>query len=271
MPDAAPIPANTDVLAAFPSRPLHPKPPISRGWDFGTFCAVVVFGGMLVFSIGWVAPEIITDWQVRNTAVPIRGASLSDGSCTNKLFIDLCDATLTAPAAGQTITRQVHYVFGSFNLGDFTASVVADPKKPEWLATDLGLEYFWNRVVSLVITSTVLAALVVGAILASIRGARTYKSWRTANMVPVPLTLIGQQRAGRRTVWTVQAATGKPGRWTLRAGAKPFILGPANRIAGLMIRGGGSVMPLDAKLRWVELSSAERAAILAAARPTAPA
>ena len=253
-----------DALTALPARPLHPRPPIQGGWSIQTILAILLFGGFLVFSVVWVAPVVFTDWQVRNTAVPIRGGLLSDGSCTSKLFLKTCDVTLTAPAGSDTITRSVHYAFASFTDGDLTARVVADPQRPEWLTTDLGLDYFWNRLVSLLLDLGLILALLVGAITGMMRASRTRTAWHKSEMVPVPLKLVGMQKVRAGTVWTVKAENGKTARWTVPHRAKPFVLGPtADRVLGLMVKGGGSIIPLDAGLRWVALSDAERAAALA--------
>ena len=255
-----------DALTALPTRPLRARPPIKGPWDIRTLLGILLFGGFLAFSVGWVAPDVYTDWQVRDTAVPIRGGHLSDGSCSSKLFLHMCDVTLSAQAGAERITRKVHYVFGSFTLGDFTARVVADPQRPDWLTTDLGLDYFWDRVVSLGLDLLLIAALLWGGI-KTIRDAfRTRAAWHRAEMVPVPLKLAGTQKAPGGMAWTVQAEGGKTARWVVPRRAKPFVLGPApDRVLGLMTRGGGSLMPLDAGLRWVELSNEERAAALATA------
>ena len=85
-------------------------------------------------------------------------------------------------------------------------------------------------------------------------------------MVAVPLKLLGTKKTRSGHVWTVQAESGKTVHRTLPRRAPPFVLGPAaDRVPGLMVQGGG-IMPLDAGLRWVELSGAERAAVLHPAR-----
>lgn len=86
-------------------------------------------------------------------------------------------------------------------------------------------------------------------------------------MVAVPLKLLGTKKTRSGHVWTVQAESGKTVHRTLPRRARPFVLGPAaDRVPGLMVQGGGGIMPLDAGLRWVELSGAERAAVLHPAR-----
>ena len=262
MPEATP-PAS-GALSAFPRRPLRPLPPIGRGWSLGTLLGLVLFAGLLVFSVGWDGPVVVTDWLVRGVAVPIAGGHIENGRCSGHLFLQTCDVDLLAPLGSGTISRTVHYAFGSFHEGSFTARVVADPGRPQWLTTDLGLDRFWNRVVMLVVTCVLLVAAILASIRGMVRAARVHASWRRAAMVPVPLRLVGIGKAGSQRVWTVRADSGKQARWTVPARARPFVLGPDERVLGLMIEGGGSIMPLDAALRWVELSGAERSAVLAA-------
>ena len=257
----------SDALSAFPSRPLRARPPFSITGVLWTILAILMVAAMLGYVVSWVAPDLATDWQVRDVAVPIQGSDLSDGSCDSKMFIHSCDATLTASTGdGQSITRRVRYVFGSFTLGNFTAQVVADPKRPQWLTTDLGLDHIWNRTVTMIVAVCLLIAAVLGGIYGIMQAVRARASWRRAELVPLPLNLLGRQRTSGGVVWTVRADNGTTAQWTMARRAKPFVLGPADRVLGLATRTGQSLMPLDDRLRWVELSSAERDVVLQAQR-----
>lgn len=252
-----------DPLTLLPARTLHPRPPIDAPWNLWGLFGLAVIVGFIVYSVGWVAPVVVTDGMIRGTAVPIQGGHLVEGSCSSKLFIHVCDLTLSAPGPSGLITRSIHYVFGSFTLGSFTVRTVGDPAHPGWLTTDLGLDYFWDRVVSLLIDLGLMAALLYGAVLGIRRTARLRAWWHKAAMVPAPLTLVGMKAVKRMNVWTVRSDTGTEVNWTMPKRAKPFVLGPENRILGLVHDGGHNLMPLDSKLKWVALSRAERAAALA--------
>ncbi len=259
----------SDVMTALPARPLHARLPGRVAGQVWALLGFLVMLAMLVFAVAWVAPVLVTDWQVRETAVPIAGGHISDGSCSNRLFLDWCDATLTAPVqtakdAATTITREVHYIFGSFNLGDFTARVLADPKRPEWLTTDLGLDYFWDRALTLLLTLAFLGLVLWGGVVAMLRSRRVRASWRQAELGPVALTLVGVKKTRNGAIWTVRGQSGRLANWTLPRRAKPFVLGPADRVLGLATRGEGAIVPLDAGLRWVDLTAEERRAALAA-------
>jgi hypothetical protein len=253
----------SDVFSALPSRALHARPPKRPMGVFWALVGLAMFGAFLFGVAYYVAPVLVTDWQVRDVAVPLRGAHLTGGSCYSKLFVHDCSATLTLPG-GTAPDRDVHYVFGSFTFGGFTARVVGDPQRPAWLTTDLGLDYFWDRVLTFLVIAGSLA-LLVGTWLLGILGLlRTRRAWQRASLVPVPLQLMGMQKGRDGMVWTVRAENGRTAQWTFSRRAKPFVLGPGDRVLGLAMPGGGSIFPLDAGLRWVDLSAAEREAALRA-------
>ena len=257
-----------DVFAALPTRPLHARPPSSMLGALWGLLGLLLFVAMLAYMLFWVAPDLVTDWQVRQNAALVHDADVSDGKCDGRLFIEMCDVTLRAPVGSGTVVRRVHYVFGSFDSGDFTVNVVADPAHPEWLTTDQALDTFWNRVLSFAAASVAIAFLVIGGVAGTLRARRNRRAWMVAPAVAVPLQLTSVRRVRRGSVWTVKSDAGLTQRWTMPRRASPFVLGPADRILGLATRGGAAIMPLDAKLRWVDLSPAERAPVLAVARPT---
>ena len=142
--------------------------------------------------------------------------------------------------------------------------MVADPQHPEWLTTDLGLDRFWNRVVSLVVECALLGTFIVFSARGFVRSLRSGRYWRKAALFPVPLQLVKvQPTSGRMAKWTLRAENGRTAWWTLPRRAKPFVLGPGDRVLGLATEGAGSIMPLDAGLRWVDLTAQERDAVLA--------
>lgn len=254
----------SDMLGVLPPRPLYARPPLRLVNRALGALTLLMFAGILVFSLAVIAPVLVTDWRVRDTAVQIDGAHLTDGRCHSKLFIVDCDVTLSAPAGrGAVVTRGVHYDFASFNGGDYTARVVGDPRRPEWLTTDLALERFWNRALTLLVECGFLAAIVLASVAGLVKAWRNRVPWRRIPAVPVALQLVSVQRDQYSAVWTVRAEDGQTAKWTFPRRAKPFVLGPANRVLGLAVRDGAAVMPLDAGLRWVNLTRVERRAALA--------
>ena len=273
-PVTAPGPAATPRWPALPVRPLHARPPAARLAGFFAllswlFCAAML--GLLVTNMG---PYLWSDWQVRDAAQVVRGGHLDSGKCSSKLFLHFCDATLTAPGQGSVPPRRrdVDFAFASFDLGQFEAMVVADPRKPELLTTDLALEHFWSRVITLALFVAALAGLVVFGILRSVRTWRDRALWRRSPALPVPLRLTKITRSRSSVAWTVVGPAGAASQWTLPRGSKPYMLDGGNSILGLQRQVDGAVMPLDARLRWVALSKPERAAAIPpVAKPAAAA
>ena len=250
-------------MLAFPTRPLHARPPISRWDSIWAYLGALMFAAIIAASAVWVAPALITDWKIRESAVIVPDGHLTDGKCSTKLFVDICDVTLTAPGPRGEIRRDVHYLFVSFT-GRFRASVVGDPAHPEWISTDLGLDYFWNRALTLLTAWCLLGGLIWLVVLGRVRAARQNSSWGKLDMIPVALDLVESTRDRKSARWAVQADDGTTHTWTVPRRAAPFVLGPDTRVLGLASRTGQTVMPLDSKLRWVDLTATERQAVLAA-------
>ena len=249
------------AFPALPSRPLHPIPPGAGRGGLWAALGLLMFTGLLVASVIWVLPDVVSDWQVRDAAVPLRGARVENGKCSSKLFIHDCDATLRVRGPAGEIRRDVHYLFASFHVGDWSVGVVGDPQRPELVTTDLGLDNFWNRVLTLVVAWILLAGLVVGGVFATLRNRRNRAVLRATPMVPTPLELVQAQPVRDGVRWTVRGETGATAQLLVPRKATPFTLGPG-RILGLSGRDGTALFPLDAGLRWVDLTDAERAAAL---------
>lgn len=149
-------------------------PPQRHGWmaTFWVLFGVVALGAMLAACAIYTAPALISDWQVRETAAPVAEARISDGKCSSKIAIHICDLTLTLRRPTGTVTRRVNYVFAGLHVGDFSAGPMADPARPNLITTDLGLERLWNRTITLVIVMAALAAAIFGALLSLVRNRR---------------------------------------------------------------------------------------------------
>ncbi|CAO4153731.1 hypothetical protein LPLAFNJD_LOCUS4019 [Methylorubrum aminovorans] len=149
-------------------------PPQRHGWmaTFWVLFGVVALGAMLAACAIYTAPALISDWQVRETSVPVAEARISDGKCSSKIAIHICDLTLTLRRPTGTVTRRVNYVFAGLHVGDFSAGPMADPARPDLITTDLGLERLWNRTITLVVIMGALAAAIFGALLSLVRNRR---------------------------------------------------------------------------------------------------
>lgn len=151
------------------SRP--PAPPPRGGWRraLGTVLRTLISGAMLAGMALYVLPDLVDDWRIRGTAVPVAGARVDNGSCSSKLVLHICDATLTVPGKPRALSRHVNYVFADVHWGGYTVSVLADPAHPELPTTSLALDRIWSRTLTLLAGGGMLLALVLGPVIALFR------------------------------------------------------------------------------------------------------
>ncbi|MCI9881405.1 hypothetical protein MTL_15280 [Methylobacterium goesingense] len=139
---------------------------------FWVLFGVACLGAILVACAVYTAPVVASDWQVRASAQPVPGARVRDGSCSAKLVLHICDATLSLPAPGGAVTRRVNYVFAGLQAGEVRLAVLADPARPDLVTTDLGLDRLWNRTVTLLVIALLIVACIGGAIASLVRSRR---------------------------------------------------------------------------------------------------
>ncbi|KQP64002.1 hypothetical protein [Methylobacterium sp. Leaf112] len=149
-------------------------PPPRQGWGniFWTLFGLVALGALLVACAVYTAPPVVTDWQIRDTARPVAAARVSDGKCSTKIVLHLCDMTLTLPTPSGPVVRRINTVFTGVHAGDYSVRVMADPARPDLVTTDLALDRLWNRTVTLLVIAGALAAIIVAALAAMVRNRR---------------------------------------------------------------------------------------------------
>ncbi|MCF4129593.1 hypothetical protein [Methylobacterium sp. SyP6R] len=150
-------------------------PPRGHGWinTFWVLFGVMALGGILIACAVYTAPAVISDWQVHAAAKAAPDARVSEGKCSAKLVIHICDATLALRTPTGTVTRRVNYVFIGLHAGDYRVGVMADPARPDFVTTDLGLDRLWNRTITLLVGMGAIAACIFGALLSLLRNRRT--------------------------------------------------------------------------------------------------
>jgi hypothetical protein len=154
--------------------PPQTLPPQDGGWA-GTLWGLLgtlMFGAMLVAIAIYTVPSLVSDWRVRETAQPVADGRVTEGSCSSKLVLNICDATLSLRTKSGTVSRDVNLIFTDVHSGDYTITVLADPAHPEWATTDLAIDKLWNRTITLLIGGGILLALTVAPIINIIRRLR---------------------------------------------------------------------------------------------------
>ena len=155
------------------TEPLRLPPP-SQGWGniFWTLFGLVALAALLVACAVFTAPPVLSDWQVRDTARPVAEARVTDGKCSAKIVLHICDVTLNLRTPTGTVVRRVNTVFTGFHVGDYNIRVMADPARPDLVTTDLALDRLWNRTITLLVIAGALSSIIVAGIAAMIRNRR---------------------------------------------------------------------------------------------------
>jgi hypothetical protein len=259
------MPPSFATLAAFPNRPLAVRPPrtSARGM-FGLMLGLLVclaLGGGAAWFFG---PGLLQDRAIADAgAVPARDARLVSGRCSAKLFLHWCDGTLAAPAKDGGGQTAFHYLFVDFHTGSRTLDVLRHPAQPAQLTTDLGLDQWTNRAITLAAFVGLMALAVGGLLLRMLRGDRL--SQRAARLdgrtlQPVPVQIAGTRMVSGIPFWKLQWF--ENGRRTselpVPKGAAPFLLRPDGWVLAVRDAPGRDPLPLDADLGWVGLTEEER-------------
>lgn len=249
----------------FPERPLQVSPPGSgRIANLGTLLWTAL---LLLASAYFLLPPIADlrdDFTIADTARPVQGGRV-EGRCRTSLGVLVrCTATLTAPGrGGPQLQREVDYFFVDFHLGDYTATVVADPVRPALLSTDLALERLWNRVYTLATAIPLGLGLLFGALrLAGQRiGERRSAVDALSGHVLHPVLLrLDSYLPGRWTVTPLPPTRDRRSRtWPVPRAARPIVMDPERRLVlGVAAGSEELAMPLDTGLSWIGLERGER-------------
>jgi hypothetical protein len=249
---------------AFPNRPLTVRPP---GYSLWALTGWVVVGAFMMLGFWLIVTEPIPalkdDWVIRNTARPIPQAGIEDGRCSTRLVLVQCEATLTAAFATGEVRKKTKQYFVAFHIGDYSATVMGDPARPEYLTTDLALSKFWNRVITLLVSIPVFAALAGLMVWYVVRQLRERRSilrglnGRTLRLVALELGFRNRQ------IWRVGGTNsdGSPAwqDWHISPRRSPIVLdAEQGLVLGVTADNTRVVMPLDTRLSWIGLTDAER-------------
>jgi len=172
----------TPTTSPPPAQPPLTLPPRETGRreTFFALLGTLIFGAMLVALSIYTVPNLVSDWRVRGNAQPVASGRVTDGSCSSKLFLNICDATLSVQTKSGVMSRDVNYIFSDFHTGSYTVTVLADPEHPELPTTDMALDKIWNRTITLLIGGGILLAMTVAPVIAFFRKLRARREERLA-------------------------------------------------------------------------------------------
>lgn len=151
------LPTVTDVFG----RRLH----LNKGRIFmKQLLAMLVMIVLLGFFGWWLGPGLMSDYSARNqTLIPVTDMTITEAECTSKLFfISFCD--IKAEGSHAVAKEEIHYLlFG--NMGGKSVGLLRSPESPQVLTTNIGIDYFWNRVVAFAVFMGIFFAGLVGGVI----------------------------------------------------------------------------------------------------------
>lgn len=258
------------VMGAFPRRPLEIKAGRQKiGASILWLAAALMFAVMTAWNATNVVQTLQSDVAIRDTARPAPHVRITEFRCRGLILFIRCHLTLTWDDRGSEQASHLNYFFfeprNPFLNPIVSASPMMDPARPELVTTDLGLNRIGNRAASEIFMTLLLLLVVAGGIVRAVTpGNFDVDAMSGRALEPVALQFRGW---GRGPTWRVANAKGKLFKWPVRKTDQPFFLDPeSNLVLGLRDPVFGRVFPLDADLRFVELTPEERTRILEAAR-----
>jgi len=107
---------------------------------------IIAIAGFMAYSTG---PSILRDWRLRSVETVEVDSRLDDGSCRVYLFaINFCSLKLTTE---HTTLDDTLLFFDIGHSEGYDVVVRADPNDPTQVTTALGLDMFWDRVITLAV------------------------------------------------------------------------------------------------------------------------
>ena len=255
------------VLEAFPRRALVLKPGRrSIGAWLTSLIGIVLFGGFLAMIAVDVGPAIRDDFALRGGAQVATGARITEGRCRSRMFLfQSCEITIAWRDKDGAQTRKTTTMFVEPHMGSWSAVAMADPARPGLVTTDLALDRLWNRVATAAGLGVVVLVLMVGLVVLAWRATRMAGGVKLLSGRPLVPVAVAFRGWGQPPTWKVADEHGQVFEWPVRKSDKPFVLDETRGLVlALRDPAGGPAFPLDEKLRFVELTPPERAAIEAA-------
>ncbi|WP_156170608.1 hypothetical protein [Luteimonas sp. FCS-9] len=261
----------SNLQALLPQRDLRfTRNALGMGGGFLLALLAFVVAGAIAW---WQLPGLLQDQQIRSNPLELEDYDLRDGRCTTRkaVFTD-CEADVAYEVDGVAYEKHISLLFVSFSRGDYATSLVVAADDPSKAALSIGLERFWNRVVFFLVLFGIFAALGVVAIVTRLRNGRVNGAARQPQRwIPEPVEIKAAQASFGGTVVTY--AYGKlPGRAAGKQNVRfakreaPLLVDtPDGETQALAVRpaAGGVPLLLDAGLRRIDLTEAEREAAFA--------
>ena len=100
--------------------------------------------------------------------MPVSDMQITEARCRTKVFvISFCDIKAQGLPQGEK-HKFAYLILGS--MGGESVSLLRSQEHTEIVTSNIGIDYFWNRVATFVVFVGLLAALVIGGIIGILRG-----------------------------------------------------------------------------------------------------
>ena len=260
-----------ELQTAFPTRPLRVlRHGASSSWL--NYIAGIAFLAGAIAVLYWQGPALLQDNAIRQNPVVAQDGVLRGGKCkTRKAIFVECEATITYAVDGKRYTHKPDIFFLDFNTGSYSSGVVRSATKPELGTMSIAIDYFWNRVSTVLGFAGLLAAIGVIGFVTGIRNGRQRKvaTAEAAPLAPVPVEITKGGKDWRGSSFEFKALVeGKSRTFTSRFGKdeQPFGL-LDGRFLATVPAGTATAILLDEGLQRIDLTDEERQRIWAAAYP----
>jgi hypothetical protein len=266
-------PAVPDLSRALPDRPIGVRPPQTVQPTSAAGLFLLLFG-LLAGLLTWLGPDLARDWRIGGETVRAEGVRIEQARCRSRLAaIILCDVAFIDERAEEARRRTLWYFF----IGTAAREpivLVAPISDPAAIATNLGLDKFYHRLLAL----TLLAGLLVTCIVFCYQVVRQGMATRAAlsaldgqRLVPVVVALEGRLTVGRkRRRWTYLYDAGdrmEQAFVELASKDEPlYVTLDGKRALAVSGARGGVPLLLDRHLSALDLTEAEKAAFLETCR-----
>lgn len=272
------------IAASFPRRPLKLGEASLRHKLFSVFTVGGLFlimagmgGGIFFWMLGDEIPGIQRDFEIAKDAerfnplakAPsplLRKSQPVTGECSTRIILVECKTKLHYIAADNRPAQlAINFSLIDFRFGDYEAAPVRSASRPEMMTIDLAINTLWQRVLFVVLMTSLGVVLVLMApfsLLGSLKIRRKMLELSGKALHPVSLRITKQAQG--HIFYKFETPSGVKKYKALFVKEKPFMLGDSEML-GVVAAGSDYAYPLDDVLRRLDFTDAERAAIFKAA------
>lgn len=252
----------------FPIRPLRLRVP-AQGQPI--FYILLTAGALLLagFFLYLKAPDLLRDWRMLEANVPAKAARIVEGRCRSRLIVHWCDSRIEHRVGTELRSTGQSFMFVDFNFGAYRTSVLQHRTDASLVSTQLALDTFWNRAITLAgftLLFGIGAIFGLRAALKELAANRRFVHLDGQSLRPITVQVFGADDLGKRgTLWRYGPVGAQAPAAAIRLPPKmrPFFLDGTSPFALAASDGRGEPLLLDDGLSMLKLERAEHESIQA--------